>query len=62
MNARPNLHVHALLLGAGKSNVLDALAFCAGCPASALRVKVLRELVHQDAQQVRWPPLQHACS
>ena len=34
--------------GPGKSNVLDAICFASGCPASALRVKTLKELVHQD--------------
>lgn len=30
--------------GAGKSNLLDAICFAAGCPASILRVRTLAEL------------------
>ena len=47
-------HYSCVMWCAGKSNVLDAICFATGCPASVLRVTTLKELVHQDlAVEVR---------
>lgn len=35
--------------GSGKSNLMEAIMFAAGCPATALRVRTLRELASSDA-------------
>jgi chromosome segregation ATPase len=36
--------------GAGKSNIMEAVAFAAGCGPAALRVAVLRDLASSEAK------------
>jgi recombinational DNA repair ATPase RecF len=47
----PSAHLVGLLgpNGSGKSNLLEAVLFAVGCPATTLRVRTLRELASSDA-------------
>ncbi|EFJ47136.1 hypothetical protein VOLCADRAFT_105201 [Volvox carteri f. nagariensis] len=47
----PNTNLVGILgpNGSGKSNLLEAVLFAVGCPATSLRVRTLRELASSDA-------------